>query len=174
MKKIKINNSKKEFIIDDEDFERVILYSWHLCGRNKKTLMGYFCGNHVHIARFILKYAGKYKIDHKDRNIFNNQKENFRLSTNSENGINAPKTNNNTSGYKGVYWHNREGKWRAQISNKGKGPKTIGSYFTKEEAAEAYNREAIKLYGEFAYLNVIDTQKGINIFQKHMEGEKEK
>ena len=34
----------------------------------------------------------------------------------------------------------------------------IGVFATKEEAAEAYNRVALELYGDFAVLNAIPNQ----------------
>ena len=35
----------------------------------------------------------------------------------------------------------------------------LGMYKTKEEAALAYNKKAIELFGEFAQLNIIDKSK---------------
>lgn len=58
----------------------------------------------------------------------------------------------NKSGFRGVVKHYR--KWNAQITFKRKNI-YLGSFSTKEEAAEAYNNEAVKLYGDFAVLNKI-------------------
>jgi hypothetical protein len=33
----------------------------------------------------------------------------------------------------------------------------LGSYITEEQAAEAYNKKAIELFGEYAKLNIIIT-----------------
>jgi hypothetical protein len=58
-----------------------------------------------------------------------------------------------TSKFKGVCWDTR-GKWRARITQSKKN-KHLG-YFTDEiEAAKAYNKAALKHFGEFAYLNEV-------------------
>ena len=54
-------------------------------------------------------------IDHIDRNPSNNQFANLRLATKSENQHNRVKQKNNKSGYKGVLYFARTGRWRANI-----------------------------------------------------------
>ena len=36
----------------------------------------------------------------------------------------------------------------------------IGSFTNKEDAVRAYNKAALKYHGEFAYLNIVESQKG--------------
>lgn len=64
------------------------------------------------------------------------------------------KPSHNTSGYKGVSWLKQKKLWRARLEFKGK-CYHAGFYLTKEEAALAYNRKAIELHGDKAYLNEI-------------------
>jgi hypothetical protein len=65
---------------------------------------------------------------------------------------------NSKSGYKGVRFHSdKRGwvlskPWEARITINGKS-QGLGHYSTKEEAAEAYNKKAKEVYGEFAKLN---------------------
>jgi outer membrane protein assembly factor BamD (BamD/ComL family) len=64
-----------------------------------------------------------------------------------------------SSKYKGVAWHKRHKKWNAQIQINGK-QKHLGYFTSEEEAALAYNKEAIKLFGEHALINEIETPQG--------------
>ena len=62
---------------------------------------------------------------------------------------------NNKSGYKGVSWFKDTQKWCAKIKFKGE-MITIGYFLDKKEAALAYNKMALKYYGKFAKLNLIE------------------
>ena len=61
---------------------------------------------------------------------------------------------NNTSGFKGVYWHKARKKWRVQITVDGKNMH-LGSFDDKKDAAQAYNDAAVQYHGEFAKLNEV-------------------
>jgi hypothetical protein len=93
-------------------------------------------------------------VDHRDQNPLNNTRTNLRLASATQNQQNRKANRNNKSGYKGVSFYKTRGLWRASISINGK-PKTLGYFDTPELAAEAYNVEALKHFGEFAKLNVI-------------------
>lgn len=67
---------------------------------------------------------------------------------------NRGKQKNNTSGYKGVFWSEKAGRWRAQITYKKKAIH-IGLFDKPIEAAKAYNEEAVKYFGIFAKLNEV-------------------
>ena len=92
-------------------------------------------------------------IDHIDLNKSNNKINNLRIATLNENKWNQNKTKiKTTSKYKGVHWCKRDKKWIATICCNGKRG-AIGHYETELQAAQAYNKEALKLHGEFAKLN---------------------
>lgn len=93
-------------------------------------------------------------IDHIDRNPLNNRIENLRPSTRSQNGINANLRTDNISSLKGISFFKKTGKFRAQIKFEGR-KFHLGYYFTKEEAAKAYNQAATQYFGEFAKLNEV-------------------
>lgn len=113
-------------------------------------------GKQVNILlhRFILDAPKGVKVDHKDLDGLNCTRNNLRLATASQNQHNRDKQANNTTGYKGVTLHKPTGKYRAQMTVKGR-PKHLGLFTTREEAAQCYNEAATRIHGEFARLNAI-------------------
>lgn len=94
-------------------------------------------------------------IDHKDRNPLNNCRSNLRICTHAENMRNRKiHKGDKTSQYKGVYKPKDYKKWVAYICCDGKIYR-IGAFEKEEDAAEAYNKKALELHGEFAFLNKI-------------------
>ncbi|HLE87622.1 MAG TPA: AP2 domain-containing protein [Candidatus Brocadiaceae bacterium] len=80
--------------------------------------------------------------------------ENLRFTDLSHNLANRPKRINGTSEFKGVSYHKIHKKWQARVGHNGKA--FLGYFGTEEAAALAYNQAAIKIYGEFAYLNQVE------------------
>ena len=156
MKQIKLTNSSKYFIVDDEDYERINQFCWSVTGANKKQIHAN-CGNGygvLQLPNFIMNYSLE-MFDHKDRNFLNNQKENLRVCNASQNGANKEKYLKNTSSkYKGVSYCQRDQCWRAHIKVKQKGI-ALGTFSTPEKAAN-YNRAALEHFGEFAVLNKVE------------------
>jgi hypothetical protein len=91
-------------------------------------------------------------VDHRNRNGLDNRRENLRPSTNSQNLGNRIGSPNSSSKYKGVHWDSTRGKWRTQAQHDGKTYR-LGRFDSEEEAAAAYDRKALELWGEFALLN---------------------
>lgn len=147
----------KFVLVDDEDYDYMNQWGWyaHKQGNTFYAKRIIRENNHVimvHMHREIVQCPeGKY-VDHINGNGLDNRKENLRICNKAENGRNRPKQINNSSGYKGVGWDKEKSRWRAQIMVNQKN-KFIGRYDTKEDAAKAYDQEAKRLFGEFAYLN---------------------
>jgi len=108
------------------------------------------------------------RVDHKNHNGLDNRRENLRLASSSQNHANSRKARSSphgggvcTSKYKGVYRRAERLHlgWYVCIGSCGPDsavvtPRTyLGRYPTEEEAAMVYDKAAIRLYGEFAYLN---------------------
>lgn len=91
-------------------------------------------------------------IDHIDGDKGNNKFNNLRLCTHNQNQHNQGIRKSNTSGYKGVSFMKRIGKWQAQICCNSK-VKNLGFFTEKEDAAHAYDIAALKTHGEFAWTN---------------------
>lgn len=88
------------------------------------------------------------QIDHIDRNPLNNNIENLRIATQSQNQINSRKPKNNTTGYKGVL-ATPSGKFQARLGFNGK-KLYLGLFDTAEEANACVIAKTKELYGEFA------------------------
>lgn len=87
-------------------------------------------------------------IDHIDGDNVNNRIENLREATKQQNGWNRGKNRNNTTGYKGVYFNKRLGKYRASVYLSGK-VLHAGHYATAEEAHLAYCDKLREVSGEY-------------------------
>ena len=89
-------------------------------------------------------------IDHINGDPLDNRVINLRASSHKQNMQNRKKHSNGKSKYKGVSWSKASGKWQAQIQKR-----HIGLFLTQEEAAEAYNKEATKVFGLYSRLNTV-------------------
>jgi hypothetical protein len=94
----------------------------------------------------------KYTVDHIDNNPLNNQKSNLRICSLKDNSKNSTKRNNTSSKYKGVYFENYTKKYKANIKVDYK-TINLGRFLNEIDAAKAYDKAAIKYFGEFANLN---------------------
>jgi hypothetical protein len=99
---------------------------------------------------------GKRCVDHIDNDKTNNNWENLRYATQAENGWNMKKHSDGSSVYKGVSYNKRRRKWTAQIHVNG-AQKRLGAFTIEREAGEAYNAAAIEHFGEFAKINIIES-----------------
>lgn len=101
------------------------------------------------------------QLDHIDGNPHNNAIANLREANSYQNARNKRLRKDNKSGFKGVNWHSRDKVWTAQIRATGDDcvSKTyyLGQFSNRLDAAKAYNEAAIRLHGEFAYLNDLTT-----------------
>lgn len=84
-------------------------------------------------------------VDHVNGDGLNNRWANLRLATRAQNTANSRLGKGNRSGFKGVSYYARAGKWRAVL-----GKKHLGLFDTPEEAHARYCGSAAEKYGEFA------------------------
>ncbi len=92
------------------------------------------------------------EVDHKDLDKLNNQDDNLRVCTSSQNKANKGLTTRNTSGYKGVSWNKKDKKWKVAIDYDNHHI-YLGRFDDVIEAAKAYDKAARIYHGEYANLN---------------------
>lgn len=88
------------------------------------------------------------EVDHIDNNSLNNNPDNLREATRSQNNQNRKISKNNTSGHKSVIWCKRSKKWKVAIVLNYK-YHYFGTYTNKEDAVKASIAARKKLHGEF-------------------------
>lgn len=94
-------------------------------------------------------------VDHINGNPADDRIENLRWCSQSQNNINRRPWKVKKNPFKGIYrdgGKSRTKPWVARIWINGR-KKTIGYFRTAEDAARAYNENALEHYGEFARLN---------------------
>jgi len=158
MKKIPLSQGKFT-TVDDETFEELSKYKWSFvqgyAKRSRKNEEGKWRLIPMHRAIMGLDDVDKRVVDHINGNRLDNRVSNLRVCTRQENTRNhGPKNRlgKATSKYKGVSYKKDMHKWRARITLD-RSEFVIGYFETEDEAALAYNEAAIKLHGEFAWLN---------------------
>lgn len=138
--------------IDEPDLPLVDGYRWH--GYEVKPrhfyCMAYRGRRTIYMHRLILNPPPGMVVDHRDGNGLNNSRANIRVCTIQQNNWNSRR--GNQTGFKGVKALSRS--FVAKIGAAGTPSfRRLGTYATPEEAAHAYDREAILRHGDFASLN---------------------
>lgn len=153
-------------LVDEADFEAVSALKWHLYTPSGTRTRGthYACTNiiradgkrhKVYLHRWLWEHWKAEPcehIDHKFGNGLDCRRSELRPATHAQNVCNR-KQRNNTSGYVGVCCRKgRVDRFEAWIN--ADGVRTyLGSFPDAEAAAEAYDVEASRLFGQFARLN---------------------
>jgi hypothetical protein len=139
-----------EAIIDVEDTVIVGGMNWYVkVGTHSNYAIRSEKKFRVYMHRLILNAPDNLHVDHVNGNGLDNRKSNLRVVTVSQNQHNRGLQVNNKSGYKGVTWYGRTGKWMAQIQSLNT-YKCLGYFDTAEDAHNAYCEAAKELHGEFA------------------------
>ncbi len=152
MKKIPLTQGKFA-IVDSNIYKYLMRWHWHT---HRKGNLFYACRKTkkktIYMHRQILNAKKGESVDHRNHNGLDNRLVNIRLCTHQQNCQNQRKSKNGTSKYKGVSWNKIEKRWRAVVRSEGE-LVHIGYYNSEIEAAKAYDKRALELFGEFAYCN---------------------
>lgn len=157
MREIPLFNSALMALVDDEDEAHVLAlgpWSYVECPTSYPRVQGKFQQRTIFLHRAVLGLKpGDPDVDHRNRNGLDNRRENLRLATKSQNGMNQGKQRRDTSSqFKGVSFHKGPQKWCAYITVNGK-KIGLGHYDTEIEGARAYNIAAREHFVEFALFN---------------------
>lgn len=156
VKKIPLTQGKFA-LVDDEDFEWLNQFKWHVtkernCFYARSTNYVTQTATNpiikaVRMHRLILNLKKDEFADHIDGNGLNNQKNNLRKATIRQNAQNRKHGKKKTSKYPGVHWKLSIRKWVAQLKIKGKYVHA-GTYFNELDAFNAYKKAVHELTGE--------------------------
>lgn len=155
-------------LLDDEDVQRVTGLKWYVDRKAGSKGQHYFRRCYVvtkgkqstiSLHRFIMGCTlgdGKV-VDHINHNTLDCRKANLRICSREENVRNQKVTKRSPFGYKGVRKYHKTPKWfYSRINRRINGKMKewhLGTYDTAEEAAKAYDKAALFMFGEFAYTN---------------------
>ena len=141
-------------LVDDEDYEWLSAHLWHV---NKQPNSNYAITTHdgkqvlMHRLIMELKMGDGIQVDHINHDGLDNQKSNIRICNKQQNQCNRF-TTKHSSQYRGVCVFNKNKVFSAQITiNQVK--HHLGLFRSEKEAAQTYDRVAIKVFGEFAQPN---------------------
>lgn len=142
------------FTFDDEDECLVLGHRWYIVDRLKHGFCQYVMrSGSILLHREIMRPPKGYDVDHINGDALNNCRDNLRIVTRGQNLASHHHRTRipSATGYIGAY-PTPNGKFSAIISFRNK-LRNLGTFETAEEAALARDREAYKLYGEYARLN---------------------
>ena len=175
MKYINLTKGKRAKV-DDENFEWLNHWPWYFdnagyARRNVrlKDLNGRRTTKTILMHRLVLGTPEGKETDHIDRDKLNNQINNLRVASSSENMFNKGADRDSRSGIKGVGWRAANQAWESRIKTHGKRI-YLGLFKDINKAAAAYNTAAIKYHGDFAVLNKTEKIKKVNYVTKIGEG----
>lgn len=147
---IKMSNTKNEMLCDVECMEYLLKYYWHekngyaRSSENKEKVY----------AHRLVANAGNYnvnnQVDHINGNTLDNRKQNLRIVSSRQNGLNSSIRIDNTSGVTGVCWDKRKQQWLARVFENKK-EIYLGHFDEFEDAVIARRKGEEKYYGEYSY-----------------------
>lgn len=155
-KEIELTNGMKA-IVDDEDYDYLLDYNWR-CIKNGKTHYAIFGRringkySNVWMHRMIMDAKDrKDEVNHINHNGLDNRRENLRITTHDKVIAQSRVSNNKPTKHKGISYHKPTNKWRARININGK-TTYLGYYSNEIEAAQAYEKKATEIFGEYAHI----------------------
>lgn len=142
--KMVVAKTGEEFIVSDNDYDRVVAHEWRLWDGYPDNL----CLGSLH--QFIIgerpsDVPDNYVIDHANRDVLDARRSNLRWVSKSWNAFNVSLRVNTTSRFKGVSWMNKRKRWIAIFRGT-----SLGTFTEEREAAKAYAKRAVEYWPKWA------------------------
>lgn len=135
-------------IVDDDDAERALHYTWTVSTKRGRRVSYAFSPKlKTTLHRWLLNAAPGFQVDHVNCDGLDNRRINLRLCSHQQNMANRRPATKNQLGLKGVR-RTDSGRFEAYITLR-----HLGTFNSPEEAAAAYDTAAFAAFGEFARLN---------------------
>lgn len=146
---IKMSNTDNEMLCDVEFMDEILEYYWNeIRGYAKSSINN----RKVYAHRIIMRVSDfeiNKQIDHINGNTLDNRKQNLRIVTSRQNGLNSSIRKDNTSGITGVCWDKRRQKWLARVNENGR-EICLGYFDNFDDAVIARKNGEEKYYGEYS------------------------
>lgn len=146
-------------IIDAADAEFVGRWNWsaHIHKRSDGAIRKVYARRceranggqrHILLHRGLIDAPDDMDVDHRSGDGLDNRRQNLRLATKAQNCQNQTLRTDNSSGVRGVNWHEQCGKWHATIQADGK-RHSLGLFEILADAKSAYALASKDMHGDF-------------------------
>lgn len=147
---------EKVTLVDEIDLPSLEPFSWRAQQNQDGRWYAVAWDTHeilIMMHRWIMSVEDpKLVVDHFNNDGLDNRRLNLRVCTYSQNVARGRPTEGRTSKFKGVHFEASRRKFKAVIS-KDRNFHFLGRFENEAEAARAYDKAALEIHGEFAYLN---------------------
>lgn len=147
-------------LVDPEDWESLKIYKWRAASNSQKANCNWYVRafgidrdgrkRDILMHRMIMDAPREMFVDHINGNGLDNRRANLRLCGNAENQANRVARHHplHPTGFKGIQKRYGGKSWAAQLRQT-----YLGSFDSAAIAALAYDKAAIRHYGDFARTN---------------------
>ncbi len=148
-------------LVDDEDYGWLSRWSWSYDGRYAKRVFVDESGARrtVSMHRLVMGEPEGLCVLHFNGDLLDNRRSNLRVCAMAEVSRRRRMQANNTSGYRGVRWVERIGRWKARIRVCGRRIE-LGDYRELMDAVRAYDEASVRYHGEYGRRNLGDFVSG--------------
>ena len=149
MAKIDLHNGRGYAIVDDGDYDSLSQFLWSNSSGYASRRDG---DNKFYMHREVVNANDGDIVDHINRDTLDNRRCNLRICDHAGNMANSKNRSHNKTGYRGVWYDKKRGKFAAAIRKNGK-TVHLGRFEDAIDAANAFDDAARSEYGEYAVLN---------------------